>query len=175
MDKIKLMKLAKIILSFASIKTDKAELVYDGELQAGTEVFVEIEGEMKPAEDGEYAWEDKRMIVKEGKVDEILEVESEPKEDETQEPKEEEMKKPCEMEEEQPKEEQPEPEKDEKDLKIEELEGLLADRDAIIEELNAKIKQLEEQVNKPVEEPVKMNRIEKMGADKEIKALKYFE
>ena len=51
-----------------------------------------------------------------------------------------------------------EPEPDEKDLKIEELEGLLKDRDAVIEELTAKIKELEQQLDKPVEEPIKMGK-----------------
>ena len=49
-----------------------------------------------------------------------------------------------------------EPVKDEKDLRIEELEGLLKDRDAVIEELTAKIKELEDKLNAPVEEAVEV-------------------
>lgn len=174
MDKVKLMKLAKMILSFAVIKTDKAELTYDGELASGIEVYIDVEGEMKPAEDGEYLTEDeKKLIVKDGKIEEILEVEK----GEEEQPKEEEEK-VEEVLEEQVEEvaEEPvaEPEKDEKDLRIEELEGLLQEKEAVIEDLTEKLKNLEEQVNKPVEEPVKMNRIEKIGANTDNKALKYF-
>ena len=45
---------------------------------------------------------------------------------------------------------------DEKDLRIQELEGLLKDRDAVIAELTEKLKEL---TDKPVAEPVKMNSV----------------
>ena len=52
-------KLASLLLQFATIKTDKAVLEYDGEeLKVETEVFVVDEnGERKPAEDGNYVTE----------------------------------------------------------------------------------------------------------------------
>ena len=54
------------------LATDKATLQYDGdELAVGAEVFVESEGEMVAAEDGEYVAEDKTIVVAEGKVTEI--------------------------------------------------------------------------------------------------------
>lgn len=66
----------------ASVATDKGDLLYDGELAVGTEVFVvDAEGNQIPAEDGDYVLEDGRTIkVAEGKVAEI--VEAEPAEDE---------------------------------------------------------------------------------------------
>ena len=51
--------------------TDKGELVWNGEddLKEGDEVFVENEGELVPAEDGEYTTEDGKVItVVDGKV-----------------------------------------------------------------------------------------------------------
>lgn len=138
MNKSKLMKLAHLVLNFAEVKTDKSPLIYEGELAVGTEVSVEDEnGEIVAAPDGEYTLEDgKVVVVAEGKVAEIKEVS---KEETIEEELEEEV-----------------PAKDEKDLRIEELEGLLKDRDAVIEELNAKIKELEDKLNAPVEEPLEV-------------------
>lgn len=66
-------------LEFGRIKTDKNELVFDGELAEGIEVFVETEDEeLVPAEDGEYIAEDGRtIVVADGKVTEIREKEVE--------------------------------------------------------------------------------------------------
>lgn len=69
--KIKLM-LRKVLLTCASIQTDKGELLYDGELEVGTEVFIQnAEGEIVPAGDGEYETEEKVIVVADGKVSEI--------------------------------------------------------------------------------------------------------
>ena len=59
----------------ASVATDKGDLLYDGELAVGTEVFVaDAEGNQTPAEDGDYVLEDGRTIkVADGKVSEIVE------------------------------------------------------------------------------------------------------
>lgn len=168
-----LLKLAKMILSFAKVSTDKAELVYDGELAEGVEVFVEVEGEMKPAEDGEYISEKQKLIVKDGKIESIEDIEDEKPEDE---PKAEDEKPEDEnLEDEKPEDEKPEdePKEDERDARIAELEAQLAEKDAKIAELEAKVKELEEMAGKPVEEPVKMNKINIEG--KSSGALKYFE
>ena len=65
--------------AMASIATDKATLVWEGEgeIAVGIEVFVEdAEGNRTPAEDGDYVAEDGRTIkVAEGKVAEIVEAE----------------------------------------------------------------------------------------------------
>lgn len=152
------------------IESDKGVLVIDEPLAIGVLVSVENEnGELIPATDGEYIVDGQKIEVKDGKVESIetLEVEDVVEEQ----PIEEEVK----MEEQPVEEEQPQ-EPNEKDLRIEELEGLLKDRDAVIEELTAKIKELEEQINKPVEDPVKMSATVKevVKGSKENPALKYF-
>ena len=67
--------------TLASVATDKGDLLYDGELAVGTEVFVaDAEGSQVAAEEGEYVLEDGTIIkVAEGKVAEIVE----PAEEET--------------------------------------------------------------------------------------------
>lgn len=84
-------KLASLIggeeMTFATVKTDKAILVYDSEeLVVGVEVFVEDEeGNRTPAPDGEYVTEDnEKIVVAEGKVAEIVEIEEEVEETETE-------------------------------------------------------------------------------------------
>lgn len=170
--KNKLLKLAKILLNFKMINSDKGTLIIDSELTIGAEISIEDEnGNVIPAPDGEYVIENQKIAIKDGKIESIEEIKSEEETTETEdvieepiteEPVEEEMV------------EEPTEQPDEKDLRIQELEGLLKDRDAIIEELTAKIKELEEKLNQPVEEPVKMSAVikEKNNANG---ALKYFE
>lgn len=133
------LKLARLVMRFAEVKTDKGSLIYDGELAVDINVMVEDEeGNVVAAPDGEYNLEDGRVVVvKDGKVAEIKEA---PVTEET-------IKEVLEEE---------TPAKDEKDLRIEELEGLLKDRDAIIAELTAKIKDLESKLNEPAEEALEM-------------------
>ena len=60
----------------ASVATDNGELLYDGELEVGTEVFV-ADGNQTPAPDGDYVTEDGKTIkVADGKVTDIVEAES---------------------------------------------------------------------------------------------------
>lgn len=149
------LKLARLVMRFAEVKTDKSPLIYEGELAVGIEVMVEDEeGNVVAAPDGEYNLEDGRVVVvADGKVAEIKEA---PVTEETiEEVLEEEA-----------------PAKDEKDLRIEELEGLLKDRDAIIEELNAKIKDLESKLNEPAEEALEMSAVVKTENDKYSKISK---
>lgn len=61
MSLINRLKLAKMLLKFGSIQTDNGELQYEGELSEGLEVFVEQDGELVPAPDGEYKTEDKTI------------------------------------------------------------------------------------------------------------------
>ena len=75
MIKNKLFQLAKLILKLASLETtDGIKLVYEDSLAVGTEVFIEEEGELKPAPDAEYRTTDKIIVVKEGKVESLEEV-----------------------------------------------------------------------------------------------------
>lgn len=149
------LKLARLVMRFAEVKTDKGSLIYDGELAVDIEVMVEDEeGNVVAAPDGEYNLEDGRVVVvKDGKVAEIKEAPV------TEETIEEVLAEET-------------PAKDEKDLRIEELEGLLKDRDAIIEELNAKIKDLESKLNAPAEEALEMSAVAKTENDKYSKISK---
>lgn len=163
--KTKLLKLAKMLLNLKMVESDKGTLIIESDLAVGVEVSIEdTEGNVTPAEDGEYIIDNQKVEIKDGKVESIEVLEPEP----TPEPE------PEPMAEEPTHEQIKENEPDEKDVKIEELEGLLKDRDAVIEELTAKIKELEDKLNKPVEEPVKMSATvqEKNNAKG---ALRYFE
>lgn len=173
----KLLKLAKMLLKFTEIKTDKGVLTVNEDLAPGIEVFIEDEnGEYVAAPDGEYVNETSKIEVKDGKVESVETIEHEDKnEPEVEENLEEE--KPAD---EKPAEENPESnEPDEKDLRIAELEGLLKDRDAIISELTAKVKELEDKINKPVEDPIEMKtQVQEEGKKNDQKinpALKYFQ
>lgn len=89
--KVKL-ALRSLLLKCGAISTDKGELLYDAEaLEIGTEVFIERDGEMVPAEDGEYVDGDTTYVVADGKIAEIREKEAEVEEveveaDEAEEP-----------------------------------------------------------------------------------------
>lgn len=166
--KTKLLKLAKMLLNFKMIESDKGTLIIDSELAIGAEISIEGEnGEVLPAPDGEYVIDNQKVEIRDGKIESIETIEPEqPEETETE--TEEKL-------EEVPATEEPSNEPDEKDLRIAELEGLLKDRDAIIEELTQKLKELEEKLNKPVEDPIKMGATAKEKTTKANGALKYFE
>lgn len=71
-------KLMKKLVKFSEIATDKGILlIQDGdELAIGTDIYVDVEGEWIPAEDGEYKLEDGRVIaVLEGKIADIKDAE----------------------------------------------------------------------------------------------------
>lgn len=83
--KSKLVALMSGKVELATVKTDKAVLIYDAEeLTPGANVFVEDEeGNRTPAPDGEYITEEnEKIVVADGKVSEIVEIE-EPVEEET--------------------------------------------------------------------------------------------
>lgn len=167
--KTKLLKLAKMLLNLKMVESDKGTLIIESDLAVGVEVSVEdTEGNVKPAEDGEYIIDNQKVEIKDGKIESIETIE--PEQPEQPEPTDE----PEAMAEETSTEEVKD-EPDEKDLRIAELEGLLKDRDAVIEELTAKIKELEDKINQPVEEPVKMAATVKEKTTKANGALKYFE
>lgn len=172
--KTKLLKLAKMLLNLKMIDSDKGTLIIESDLAVGVEVSVEdTEGNVKPAEDGEYIVDSQKVVIKEGKVESIETIE--PETEETTETEEEPTVEPEPMAEEPATETEEANEPDEKDLRIAELEGLLKDRDAVIEELTAKIKELEDKINQPVEEPVKMSATAKETKINAKGALRYFE
>lgn len=179
MDKNKLLKLAKMVMQFTEQQTDKGTLTFDGELAVGTEVYIEVDGEYQPAQDGDYLTETQKITVKDGKVEELEAIEMpEP------EPIEEMVE---ELEPEPTIEPEPTVEPDERDTKIAELQAEVARlteelsvKDTEIERLNGENEQLKTEVetlkNKPVEEPIKMNKTEvNQFTNTENKALKYFQ
>lgn len=155
MDKSKLLKLAKMVLSFEQTETDKGVLVHEGELAVGTEVFIEDEqGELQPAADGEYLFEEKIIVVAEGKVAEIKEKEPE---------------QPAKGQKTEQMDEATEAALAEKDARIAELEAALeakdqelADKDARIGELEAELEDLKaklaESDARSAEEELKMSK-----------------
>lgn len=132
LEKIKA-ELAKLLIKYSVVKTDKAVLEYEGEdLVAGMDVVItDEEGNKVPAEDGEYVTEDNKVItVKDGKVESIIDkaadVEAEEDEKKEDEP----------MVEEPAKEEEPMPE----DKKEDEVN--LEDVNTAIDELRKEVDEL---------------------------------
>lgn len=179
----KLIKLAKLVMKFATLLTDKAELIYNGDVEVGVEVFIEDEaGEIVPAADGDYTAEDMVITVADGVITEVKPVEepAEPEEPAAE-------VEPAEPAKEIDEEEFAEPEDpaneepivDENQKLIDELTAIIADKDSKIAELQLEIEQLKAELakaNEPVVEPVKMNKVAPTSvADKSNPALKYFQ
>ena len=162
MSKINRLKLAKLLLKFAEVETDKGLLTYEGELVVGNEVFIEKDGELIPAEDGEYVAEDKTIVVKDGKIAEIVEVNTE---DEQPAPEEEVMiENPTDN----------TIKEDEKDIKIAELEAVIAEKDKEIESLKAEIEEMKTKLQMSTDKSPKEKMKEIEDAIKQNPALKYF-
>lgn len=160
----KLLKLARLVMKFAEMNTDKGVLIFEGDLEIGVEVSLEdAEGNILTAPDGEYTLEDNRVvIVTEGKVTEIKEV---PEDEPTDEPTEDTPVDDVKLEDDTPSDDpvdepkdEPEDDKDkiiaEQKQQIEDLIATLTERDITIEQLNTKIAELEAMINAPVDEPL---------------------
>lgn len=154
MSLINRLKLAKMLLKFGSIQTDNGELQYEGELAEGLEVFIEQEGELVPAPDGEYKAEDKTITVEGGRISAI--VEAEPVEEPVEEVENEE-----EVVEEEPNAELEALKKENEELK------------AKIAELEAQLAEANEQLKMSVEKPAHIE-IKDVKLTKTNKVLKYF-
>ena len=165
MSKINRLKLAKLLLKFAEVETDKGLLTYEGELVVGNEVFIEKDGELIPAEDGEYVAEDKTIVVKDGKIAEIV-----MKEDEKPAPEDsvvvegEDVENPTDN----------TIKEDEKDVKIAELEAVIAEKDAKIKSLEAEIEEMKTKLQMSTDKSPKEKMKEIEEAIKQNPALKYF-
>ena len=133
LEKIKA-ELAKLLIKYSVVKTDKAVLEYEGEdLVAGMDVYVTDEnGDKVPAEDGEYVTEDNKVItVKDGKVESIIDKAADVEAAEEEEkPKDEPMEEPA-------KEEEPMPEDEKKDEEVN-----LEDVNTAIDELRKEVDEL---------------------------------
>ena len=178
----KLLKLARIILKFATTMVGEVEWVHEGELSTGTEVYTEDEnGELIPVADGEYETETMKIVVKDGKIEEIVEINKEPQEpQEPQEPAQTTEPMAAEPTTE-PQEPTTEPQPDEKDAKIAELTNKIAELNTkiavLVEEIDNKndlIEELQEKLVKPVEQPIIMSATLRDGNGKQSGAMKYF-
>ena len=171
----KLYKMAKTILKLESIPTDKETLVIQGELEVGKPVFVETEEGPIDAPDGEYTLEDGTIVVVEGGViAELRPVEEKPEENPVEEVLEEEetpAEENTEVEELKNRIAELEAEIEKKDTRIAELEAEIANKDTRIAELEAEIEKKDEQLKLSVETPLTK---QKDITNKENKALKYF-
>lgn len=77
LSKINRLTLARMLRKFGELNTDKGVLTYEGELAVGVEIFVEVDGELVPAE-GEFVSDNKTFIVEGGILKEIKETTPEP-------------------------------------------------------------------------------------------------
>ena len=146
MSKIKEM-IKSILVQLGEVTTDKGILTYDGELAKGVEV--KNEDGSKPA-DGEYKIDDdKYIVVKDGFVEEIKEVEETMAEEKPKEDKPKADEKPQEK----PADEKPKDEGDAKPNDVEELKKLVDEHSALLTELSDRLKALEDLVKELNETP----------------------
>lgn len=131
LEKIKA-ELAKLLIKYSVVKTDKAVLEYEGEdLVAGMDVVItDEEGNKVPAEDGEYVTEDNKVItVKDGKVESIIDKAADVEAEEDEKKEDEPMEEPT-------KEEEPMPDDKKED------EVSLEDVNTAIDELRKEVDEL---------------------------------
>ena len=146
MSKIKEM-LKSILVQLGEVTTDKGILTYDGELAKGVEV--KNEDGSKPA-DGEYKIDDdKYIVVKDGYVEEIKEVEETMAEEKPKEDKPKADEKPQEK----PADEKPKDDGEAKPNDVEELKKLVDEHAALLTELSDRLKALEDLVKELNETP----------------------
>ena len=159
-----MLKLARMLMKFAEVETDKGLLTYEGELEVGNEVFIEKDGELIPAEDGEYVAGDKTIVVKDGKIAEVeIEVEQ-PTPEESVVVEGEDVENPTDN----------TIKEDEKDVKIAELEAVIAEKDKEIESLKAEIEEMKTKLQMSTDKSPKEKMKEIEDAIKQNPALKYF-
>lgn len=148
MDITKRIKIAKLLMNFTDIPTDKGTLIIEGELTVGVEAHVEVDGEVTVAQDGEYEYDNSIITIEGGLISSIVD-----KGVPTEEPTEEPVVEDEPMATEEPTEEPviEEPVTDEKDA---EIEALKAENEA----LKAKIAELETEIedlkSQPTAEPI---------------------
>lgn len=152
-------KLAKMLLKFDSISTDKADLFYDheGELVVGDEVYTYNEaGDRVPVADGEYLSDNIVYDIENSKVTEIKRFES--RVSETPDPAKEDLEAmPASP------EMTPDPEGQatatpeampKEDSKVTELESKVTELESKVTELISKVEELASKLETPVVEPI---------------------
>lgn len=131
LEKIKA-ELAKLLIKYSVVKTDKAVLEYDGEeLVAGMDVYVTDEnGDKVPAEDGEYVTEDNKTItVKDGKVESIVDPSAEVEAEEDEKKEDEPMEEPT------AEEPMPEDKKEDEEVNLEDVNSAIDELRKEVDEL----------------------------------------
>lgn len=168
------LKLAKLLIQFREVRTDNGTLTMEGELVVGQDVFIEQDGELVIAPDGDYVTENGTIItVVSGKIESITEPDGDKEDDldveetiDEQPIENEEVENPTNDGEETDTEAIVEIRKEIDELykRINELEEIIKGKDAEIEKLNSHI----EQFSKPAVEEVEV------VTNKENKFSKYF-
>ena len=159
----KLLKLARMVMNLAEIKTNKGEVISETVIEVGSEVFIEDANDMLvPAPDGEYVTQDEvTIVVADGKVVEIREkepVEEQPVEEQPKQPVEEPLaEEPEQSTEEAPAEDEKDAEIAKLQAQIEELNNIIAEKDEEIGRLKA---ELEKSDAEPAEEQLKSQKTE---------------
>ena len=131
LEKIKA-ELAKLLIKYSVVKTDKAVLEYEGEeLVAGMDVYITDEnGDKVPAEDGEYVTEDNKTItVKDGKVESIVDPVAEVDAEEDEKKEDEPMVEPV------AEEPMPEDKKEEEEIDLEDVNTAIDELRKEVDEL----------------------------------------
>lgn len=142
MNILNIIKLSKQLSKFVSIPYADGNLICDGELEVGKELFIEdASGNLSPAA-GEYETDDKIIRVENGIISEIVEKEEVADTEEQKQNLEDETK----------SESNDNASVDEdKDKKIAELEAKVAELEAKIAELTSSMNFVKEELAKPVE------------------------
>lgn len=148
MNILNIIKLSKQLSKFVSIPYADGNLICDGELEVGKELFIEdANGELSPAA-GEYETDDKIIRVENGIISEILEKEESADTEESAGTEEQKQN----LEDETKSESKDNASVDEdKDKKIAELEAKVAELEAKIAELTSSMNFVKEELAKPVE------------------------
>lgn len=155
MSLINRLKLAKMLLQFGTLLTDSGTLHYEGDLVEGLEVFIEQDGELIPAPDGEYKTEDVTVTVVGGRIETLVEKA---------------------VEEEKPEEETTTEIETEEETSNAEIEALKEENEKLkaeIEELKKQLEEANEKLNMSVEKPAHVE-VKDVKLTKENKAMKYF-
>lgn len=155
MKKNALLKLRNLLLNFKDMQTEEGVTLIVDNLEVGVEVFTYDEnGDIVPAADGNYTWENKVITVGEGVIKAIVDKEIENPETPAEEtPAEETPAEEEASEEEAPAEEEtPAEEEVDKDAKIAELEARIAELEAENTELEAENTELKAKLDEPAGE-----------------------
>lgn len=147
-------KLAKMLLKFDSISTDKADLFYDheGELVVGDEVYTYNEdGDRVPVEDGDYVSDGYVYKVKDHVVEEIVKPEGE--DAPADEKKEEDLEEVVVEDPEGPATPKEDPKVTDPEV-LATLESKVTELESTIEELKSKVEELAAKLETPVVEPI---------------------